>query len=252
MTKCKLIVVFVLLPCLNLLAINTYIENDTLYNWASELNVRTEPNLTSEIIGKIAYSEQLVARNSKPFGNYNPITVQHREGSNDVPKHEEGRYKLAKSLNLVGLWLRIDFNNTTGYVFDGYLSHHPAPKGELVNGVLTAEGLSSYIKNNFKLLLYEETGDYENTIRKYFYRSGITVINIASKSANFEYILPDFSVNEILILLSNSESVQNRRYLVDEKKIEDVSMLKFIYGYTGLMIIRNVGSVVTISTSESC
>ncbi|MCG8696676.1 MAG: SH3 domain-containing protein [Bacteroidales bacterium] len=99
-----------------LYAIDSYKIGDTLYVWASNgIIVRNNPEQNSNVLGYLNYGAKVICLENKYKFEYNSfpileLDVNHNsiEDSNDF------------SLN--GRWLKINYGNSEGYIFDGYLS----------------------------------------------------------------------------------------------------------------------------------
>lgn len=103
-------------------AIDKYGSNETLNVLAiSGLKFRDKPD--GNVLQTIPYGSKVVTLESKNF-NY--------------PKTVEG---------IKGAWVKVNFNGSVGYVFDGFLSGLPAPS--------LSDDLKTYVKREFKLLSKE-------------------------------------------------------------------------------------------------
>lgn len=94
--------------------VKKYAFGDSIFVWASSLNLRESPAPNAKIVGRVAYGSTVVIVDEeigKVAYRYQAIT----------PKTAENRAKY-ESYNLNGFWVKVKFDGTVGYVFDGYLS----------------------------------------------------------------------------------------------------------------------------------
>jgi 3D (Asp-Asp-Asp) domain-containing protein len=108
--KKTLFLFFILLQTLHLMAQNSrFKEGETLYIWAtSGMNLRQKPDAKAAKLATI------------PLGS--KVIVQPNVGVN-IPFEVEA----FKDFTVKGYWLLVKYDNTEGYVFDGFLSKLPAP-----------------------------------------------------------------------------------------------------------------------------
>lgn len=112
-------------------AIKTYKIGDTLNVWAKNgLFIRSEPNVKSEKIGKLEYGNSVVV-----------VEQTLRKIAFSVLEFKDFKIK--------GFWVKINYNDQIGYIFDGYLSKLPCLKIEDGQNVEHFEG---YAKRVFGLL----------------------------------------------------------------------------------------------------
>jgi hypothetical protein len=118
-TKMKrLIIVFILLLfCIeNSFSINNYKAGDTLYVWAPNgVTLRTEKSEYSDKIIAIKYGEKIVTMEPREIYE-NPESSVLEIDLNKNNRIDDNDF----SLN--GLWVKVQFGNIIGYIFDGYLS----------------------------------------------------------------------------------------------------------------------------------
>lgn len=118
---------------------------------------------------------------------------------------------------LKGRWVRIKFQGVYGFVFDGYLSHFPAPKRDELQG---HEYLPEYLERVFGLIdQYTRSGD-NYVIREKYYGQGISFKNIGTQNAYIKYVFPNLSIQEVLIFIKNSNmaSDEDRPMLLEVRK----------------------------------
>jgi hypothetical protein len=96
---------------------NRYVLGDTLFVWASSLNIRASPDAKAPIIGKIPYGAQVQIADSaigKVAYRYKALeSIVLYDGTKSKPFY------------LSGFWVNVHCDNKTGYIFDGYLSRLP-------------------------------------------------------------------------------------------------------------------------------
>ena len=91
-----------------------FAAGDTLFVWASSLNLRELPGPEAKILGQLPYgsSVQILENELAPIACLDkalePFTL------------EDG--KKSKPFYVKGYWAKVSFEGKTGYVFDGYLS----------------------------------------------------------------------------------------------------------------------------------
>ena len=94
-----------------------YKIGDSLFVWASSLNIRETPNSQARIVGKVAFGESVrILEDSLekvPFV-YVAQKAKKMEGSEQ-----------SKAYRIKGFWVKVEVRETVGFVFDGYLSKLP-------------------------------------------------------------------------------------------------------------------------------
>jgi len=87
---------------------------DSLFVWASSLNMRESPSPDAKVVGKVAYGSAVVIVDDeigKVAYNYKAVDAWTSDyGEKFAPFY------------LDGFWVKVNFDGTVGYVFDGYLS----------------------------------------------------------------------------------------------------------------------------------
>lgn len=107
-------------------SINTSVESDVKYVWASKLNLRTKPSTESEVVAQIPFgtSVRILKEN-----DLIPFQIEEKlEEKYSVKDRETGRYRdsiVVKPMIFDGHWRKVIYENVEGYVFDFYLSKIP-------------------------------------------------------------------------------------------------------------------------------
>ncbi len=118
----------------------SYLVGDTLIvNALGGLNVRTQPNLSSEIVEKLNYGKKIIVESTPLPENNDTIS------------------------NFVGNWIEVGIGNTSGYVFDSYLSQLPVFEFKQNTGSKCAmENILYYIHKLVKNYGIVDTTHYTN------------------------------------------------------------------------------------------
>ena len=96
---------------------------DSMFVWASNLNLRETPSPEGKILGKIPFG----ARVSMLANELAPIAGLDKA----LEPHSLENQRKSKPFYVKGYWAKVNFGGTAGYVFDGYLSKiKPIKKGE--------------------------------------------------------------------------------------------------------------------------
>lgn len=124
--KKSILIAIVLLKTISLIAqTSRFKDGETLYIWAtSGMNLRQKPDAKSAKITTI------------PLGS--KVIVQPNVGA-IIPFEVEA----FKDFTVKGYWLLVKYENTEGYVFDGFLSKLPAP----ISGK-EEDGIETYLDKN--------------------------------------------------------------------------------------------------------
>ena len=93
----------------------TKINAETKFVWATNgLNLRTAPNTSSEVIGKLSFGDSLTILETTEL-KYTNLLIN----KTDQEKHP---------IFLTSYWVKIRFNGKEGFVINGYLLDFPCPK----------------------------------------------------------------------------------------------------------------------------
>lgn len=238
---------FILIP-LKSYSINTYSTNDTLFVWANNgLSLRDINSQKGNRINLIPYGEKIIVLQSNIWG-------YHDTSINIFPLEENNSFL---ALNLDGSWVKVRYGNNVGYVYDGYLSKFPAP---LIIGDHNHEDLDNYLERVFGILKEssKEVLSDEVLMKTTYYNRGISKQNIFSKSAGVKYVLPDFSIEELILFIKNSELTtwhsNNPRLISREQLSPSIQVLKFklsVYG-DGILVLTQISNVIILEHSSSC
>ncbi len=94
--------------------VNKYAFGDSIFVWASSLNLRESANAEAKIVAKVTYGTALVIVDEE-IGK-----VAYRYKALEATTTEDG--VKTKPYYIDGFWVKVNYNGTLGYVFDGYLS----------------------------------------------------------------------------------------------------------------------------------
>lgn len=182
-------------------AITMYLSGDTLVNWAKGgLNIRIDKKLSSKKIGLIPYGEKVVVQESKINRWNDKIDVVL------IPKVDiKGVDNSSYILN--GRWVKVKFANQIGYAFDGYLSKYSAPKFLRYQNADRLEPLDKYLEREFGIVskIKDKYVVGEDAVFNLIeFKGGVLEQKIASKTAYVKYVLPDFSLEEIMLYMKYS------------------------------------------------
>lgn len=165
-----LTIYLLLILCVQVFAIDNYEKYDTLFVWATELNIREKPSLESKVAGSLSQGEVVVVLELK----YEPI------GHLNLLKGKEGWEKYFS-----GRWVKIKTGQTEGYVFDAYLSKY------------TLSELSEEGKERVKLY-HPDYSTYERVILD---NSVLIELGMGIEWGLKIYYIPDLSITEAIQFL---------------------------------------------------
>lgn len=236
-------------------SIDHYREGDTLFVWAkSGLNLRVEASNNGEKMLTIPYGSYLISKGSKTF-----LEKGDKEEAVLFCTNFESKKKSA--ISLPGQWVEVVYNGNRGYLFDLYLSHHPAPELLKREGSIKMESLERYLLRVFGLNKKLTSKEYKNTIvREIYYNRGYSVINWGHKCAESTYVLPNISLSEILIAISNGlfYNDQNLVQIEKEEVKKDNTYLTLELSIDSShepvlnLRIEVLGGVIVMKTEECC
>jgi hypothetical protein len=223
----------------NIYAISNYEPGDSLYVWASKgLQLRVEPNFSSEAISLMEFGELVIAIEKKPFypDEYRPDEVSVIEIQS---KKINNRYY--PNFRLSGKWCKVNYKGKEGYVFDAYLSS--------LKVIDYGESPKKYFDRNFLLIdtiFYQENMDgQERRITKLIYKSGIVYYSVRGVSYGSETIVFPFSFEESYLFFISRYINNDDPYLAliesDKDKttfagpMEEITLTKL----NGFVIIEN-------------
>jgi len=181
----KILTFIGLILCFNSLLSQTipeshYSSQDTLYVGAkSGLNLRSEPTLSSIIIKKIDLNERVIIESISLKD-----TIANRSGN----------------------WVRIDHNETTGYLFDAYLNKFEIEFGESLFGNYIKNYLiKKYNMENPKVINRPCNGGKScKAVELYSSESCILITEFGYEWWDMEIILKKWNINEVLNILENA------------------------------------------------
>ncbi len=164
---------------------------DTLYSWADGgLNIRSAGTTSADIIGSIPYGRSMLFLE---YSNYQTEQIQF--------------YKAFKQDSIVygsefdcinyfqkGTWIKIQFGEKIGYVFNGYTSRYKPLQND--------SWIPDWIKQNEKLISEKEFFDQEaDYVEKFqYFEDGISIIGKIAKAGDWTYIIPNMTLEEAMLL----------------------------------------------------
>jgi hypothetical protein len=112
-----IVLIFLLQTVLVVAQSSRFKDDETIHVWASSgLNMRSKPDAKAEKIATIPYGAKVVVLPN--IGVKIPFEVEEFKG-----------------FIVKGYWLLVKYENTEGFVFDGFLSRLPAPKAAYGKGL---------------------------------------------------------------------------------------------------------------------
>ncbi len=179
----------------NAFGIISYAKGDKLYCWAkSGLTIRNEPGFKSSKIGLIPFNLSLTSQDFKDSQASDFPIVETYKGYNTE----------IDTLQLFGKWVKVKFDEIEGYVFDAYLSHLAAPIGNdhfnFFNqnyGLVAQKSDTTIIEREVNTLVWSNGSSYKS--------------RMLEGGPEFRYILPDFSLEEAIILFNSVYSDITKR-----------------------------------------
>jgi Bacterial SH3 domain len=226
-------------------------EGETINVWAeSGLNMRDKPDAKAQKLMTI------------PFGA--KVTVQANIGIK-IPFQVE----IFKGFDVKGFWLLVKYNNTEGFVFDGFLSRLPTPivKTKKSKNISQSDLLESYLNEyigkvgkKYDVRIHDKSDGSseerfgralkpnekydEDDVRVQIYKQKYN--NNIIYETNLEVTLPDCTLFEGYLLV--------KRYLYDPKRKDIITINDGIYGggkdeEEGFMyyFVKQVENSITIS-----
>lgn len=215
---------------LQLSGIHSYKKGESLFVWAkSGVIIRDTNNLNGARLDVVPYGEKIKVLGSKIY-RYDEIAVNLIK----PPKaKKKARNNEAKKFgyDLEGTFVKIKYKNVEGFVFDGFLSHWEAPKFITIGNKKVMESLEKYIKRKFLVLEKEEEYsdfNFDCALSKTIYSNQIIQENIACKTGLTRLIIPNFSIEEVMLFLNYSVFQPPTEYLICENQSSNEFQLKRI------------------------
>jgi hypothetical protein len=219
--------IFILATRLN--AIDFYTSNDLLYVWANRgLNIRDSNSIRGNVIGTIGYNEKVIVLTNKFYNDENSILlkINNLTTRKNIYTKEDEKEPI---IEITGIWVKVNYNGLIGYVFDGYLSRLQGPS---IYAKVFEQNLKDLFENNFGIISEKDSSYQDHRKIENYYHAGISYINKGANGGfNSTYIIPNVSVDEILLLLNNtgldgigtitrrkSKDLNGRIYLIDSNE----------------------------------
>ncbi|MFK8004976.1 MAG: SH3 domain-containing protein [Saprospiraceae bacterium] len=157
----------------NLFSIERYSKGDTLFNWATKLNLRTTSDLNSEVVHQILQNEKIIVDQNK----------YSKEEDFLINKNAKNWEKA-----ITGKWVKIIYKNQIGYLFDAYLSKYNFSQ---------IQNSNNYISND---TILNKIGFEIFTRKKY--ASGIIIEEgVDTEWGETIYYIFDFSMEEAILFI---------------------------------------------------
>jgi Bacterial SH3 domain len=134
-----ILLIFLLQSVLMVAQSSRFKDDETIHVWASSgLNMRSKPDAKAEKIATIPYGAKVVVLPN--IGVKIPFEVEEFKG-----------------FVVKGYWLLVKYENTEGFVFDGFLSRLPAPNKSKNKSLLTyLEKEIGKIGDNYDIEIFDE------------------------------------------------------------------------------------------------
>lgn len=165
----------------NLFGIEKYSSGDTLYVWATKLNLRTKPELDSEVIDLISQNEKVVLKENK----------YSKEEDFLINKNAKNWEKA-----ITGKWLKVIYKNQIGYLFDAYLSKY---------NFSDIQNFENYILSD---TILNKIG-FEIFTRKKYESGIIKEEGVGNEWGEIIYYIFDFSIEEAILFI-RKEGFENK------------------------------------------
>lgn len=220
-------------------SIINYLPNDRLYVWAeSGLNLREGKNFKSEIIKKIEFGEKVLCQGYKTEYHYynKSITII------DEIEFSKGQ---EFSIELKGIWVKVKYKDIEGYIFDAYLS-----KLKPVKTTKHSQTIFEYFKESVGVANYLVKKDpkKEAGLNKVVLNNGLFFTEyVDSNKYGFKMIIPDFSIEEIILLFNHLGLYTDQTDKILQKKNEI-----FINQVCGDYSIKQFENIVTLNGNFGC
>lgn len=166
-----------------------YHSGDSIFVWASSLNMRETPDSKSPVKKKIPYGSVVLIMGD----SIGKVAYKHLA----IPSRVMSDGNKSRPFYLSGFWVKVSCEGVIGYVFDGYLSK--IPTFSKYNGKM--EDLKNWAKKDLELTAYPyKKGD--NAWITYSSKTSTFEVKIGhnEKSAFREISLLDISIQEALML----------------------------------------------------
>lgn len=239
-------------------AATAYQPGDSMYVWAkSGLKMRVSPDLKGEKILTIPYGTKVV------IDSYQEELPEIKIRVVKAQKIEGMEYK---SFYLKGHWCRVNYLDTVGYIFDGYLSKMPTFEltpylQETAVKQMVQTSFEAYADKHFGLLQrldFEQHPDLVNpvSLRK-IYGNGMIIEEGPSRSGwKQRIILPGMSFEEGFLLFSTKFNFEEFAVAQGEEIYPIYSVTKKrngfveIEGFAQTIQIQAIDGIVVISMEE--
>jgi hypothetical protein len=173
-----------------------YQSGDTLYVWAeSGLNLRSQPQSSSDILQTIPFGEAVVALQGKNF---------YDRRNNSTVIFDRSQFKKTNDqftgVRIEGIWVKVQFQGIEGFVFDGYLSSYPHPNRDKIKS--PAFNLHGYLTTILPVRKFSEWDENQDSgLDKFIWENGAWFEGrYASGGMNFKYVFPEMPMEEAFLL----------------------------------------------------
>jgi Bacterial SH3 domain len=229
-------------------AIDYYKPGDTLWVWAKNgLNIRSEPNASSSVLGKIENGNKVIMLDYPEKG----VSFSIEEIKKTVVEDPETGKKRQIHFNLDGYWAKIQYGSQVGFVFDAFLSRFPTILNRQYETKTDEDFHVDCLKKHHLLLKKIGNNSYGKDDKKfvrYIFDNGC-IININGGSGNW---------GKEMFFTGNLSLIEGYLIYAHTMKEEDDKLLDAGVDYlvfeiqTGTLTIKKVGSFLIIYEAHAC
>jgi Bacterial SH3 domain len=221
--KRNYILILLILTISNLYGIERYTKGDSLYVWATNLNLREFPNLESRVIHQISENEKVIVNETK-YDKY--LDATHKIVNENWKKL------------LTGKWVEVNYQNKTGYVFDAYLSKYSKDEILKPNNIIWKDSLIIPVYEKITRYTKEKAIIYEEIIGNEWWEDN--------------FIIPEFSIEESILLLKEKIvgfTYEEQNWTIKENMIyiEIIGLQSLGYRY---LTIQKFGNYIFLNIEE--
>jgi Bacterial SH3 domain len=229
-------------------AIDYYKPGDTLWVWAKNgLNIRSEPNASSSVLGKIENGNKVIMLDYPEKG----VSFSIEEIKKTVVEDPETGKKRQIHFNLDGYWAKIQYGSQVGFVFDAFLSKLPTFLGHSYENNSQNGYYVDCLNKHNKLI--NKIGDkvrdeFDRFDVRYIFDNGC----IVSMSGGNGWGTMEMLFTGNLSLIEGYLIYANTMKFKDDK-LMDIGEDSLLFEVEmGTVSIKKVGSFIIIYTQHSC
>jgi len=189
----------------------SYASGDKLYNWASFLNLRSEPHQDAKILAMV------------PRGSVLRVAVEQVDArafsTTLIPDYTpaDDPYVSKRGEKLIGNWVKVEYEGFVGFVFDGYLSKlYPMKRSSKKN---PGEIFRKYLIQNYRGAVLTEPAANESFDEKVITPEGkLTYTHYFSYACEvFEMDMEGVSEQEALMIMTKMFKIDGVSHREDGK-----------------------------------